>query len=70
MALIALALFLNPGGVSPQVASDSRTFWYSSFADSDHRLLAATSRSMGKAHRLALIAWRRGAATATWLLGR
>jgi hypothetical protein len=68
--MIALALFINPGGASPLAAADRRTFWYSGFANSDQRLLAASSRWMGKAHRFALTTWRRGAATATWLLGR
>jgi hypothetical protein len=67
--MIALALFLNPGGAAPP-AADRRTFWYSRFASSDHRWLAASSRWVGKTHRLAVTGWRRGAATATWLLGR
>jgi hypothetical protein len=33
-------------------------------------VLAASSRWMGKAHRLAMTAWRRSAATAMWLVGR
>jgi hypothetical protein len=70
IAMIVLLLFINPGGASPPVAADGRTFWYSGFADSDHRLLATSSRWMGKAHRLASTTWRRGSATASWLLGR
>jgi hypothetical protein len=66
---IALALFLNPGGAAAP-AVDRRTFWYSRFAASDQRWLAASSRWMGKAHRLAVTGWRRGTATVTWLLGR
>ena len=68
IGMVGLALFINPGG-APQVA-DGRTFWYTGFADSDRRLLAASSQWTGKAHRLALTIWRRGAATAAWLVGR
>jgi hypothetical protein len=68
--MIVLALFINPGGATPQAAASRRTFWYSRFAQSDQRLLAASSRWIGKAHRLGLTTWRRGAATASWLLGR
>jgi len=69
IAVIVLLLFINPGG-APEPAADGRTFWYSGLAGSDRRTLAASSRWMGHAHRLSLITWRRGVATATWLLGR
>jgi hypothetical protein len=70
LAIIVLLLFINPGGAPPPAAADGRTFWYSGFAASDRRVLVASSRWMGQAHRLSLTAWRRGVATATWLLGR
>jgi len=70
LAMMALALFINPGGAPPVAAADGRTFWYSRFAHSDQRVLAASSRWMGKGHRVAVTTWRRGAATAIWLLGR
>ncbi|HEY5025586.1 MAG TPA: hypothetical protein VII76_11480 [Acidimicrobiales bacterium] len=70
IGMIVLALVINPGGAPPLAATGRRTFWYSSFAESDQRLLAASSLWMSKAHHLALTTGRRGAATATWLLGR
>ena len=70
IAMIVLALFINPGRATSPAFADGRTFWYSRFADSDQHVLVASSRWMGKAHRLGLITWRRGAATASWLLGR
>ena len=70
LGMVALAVFVNPGGATPPAVADKRTFWYSHLASSDQRILGASGRLIGSAHRFARTAWRRGSATATWLLGR
>ena len=70
LVMVGLALFVNPGGDAPPAIADKRTYWYAGLSSSDNRILAASGRLIGRSHRFARTAWRRGFATATWLLGR
>ncbi len=70
LVMVGLAVFVNPGGDTPPAVADKRTYWYSSLATSDKRTVATSGRLIARAHRFVRTAWRRGFATATWLLGR